>query len=171
MGSLIRRGTAGLFPVALRPCTAQVLATFLPRSGAIVWIRGHRPEPIIRWWSATLPLSRRGTRITGLVRDVAFDLQLSVEDFLKALPEFEESGLDLYLMARPVPDTLTLRGVEAEAAQLIIIANGMMAHFDLPHAGEVAVLSSTSEAMLESWLHGALGEWALDGPTGRLTNR
>ena len=164
MGPLIRRGVAGLFCVALRPCTAQVLATFLPRSGATVWIRGHRPESIIRWWSATLPLSRRGTAYSGLVRDLEFDLQLPVEQFLKALPEFDENGLDLYLMARPVPDTLTLRGVEPEAAQRIIIANGMIAHFDLPHAGEVAVLSAPSKETLESWLHGALGKWILDSP-------
>ena len=161
MEQFIKEGKWGLSTVALRPCTAAVLSTFLPLRGLTVWIRGYRPDAVVRWWTADLPLSAKGSPIRVQARDVAFDLQLPVERFLELLPEFEEHGLDLYLMNRPVPNTLTLAGTEGEAQSRILLDNGLVGHFDLPHAGEVAVLSSPSSDTLSDWLQGPLREWVL----------
>jgi len=147
---------SGLYHVTLRPCTAHILATLLPGSASTVWLRGYRPEPTVRWWAAPMRLSPEGTPVPATVRDVEFDLQLSVERFLELLPEFEDNGLDLYVMAQPVPDTLTLRGLADGEAQRVLLANGLVAHFDLPHAHEVAVLSSPSRELLQNWLKGPL---------------
>jgi hypothetical protein len=158
---VIKEGSWGQYTVALRPCTARVLSTFLPASGLTVWIRGYRPEPVIRWWKVDLPLSPKSGLLRVDARDLAFDLQFSVESFPAALPSLEGNGLDLYLLDRPVPDTLTLDNVDGEARYRVLRANGLVGHFDLPHAGEVAVLSSPSRQILSTWLDGALGEWVL----------
>lgn len=150
---------AGLYHVTLRPCTAQILVTLLRGSASTVWLRGYRPEPTVRWWAAPMRLSSAGTPVSATVRDVEFDLQLSVERFLELLPEFEDKGVDLYVMTQPVPDTLTLRGLPDGEAQRVLLANGLVAHFDLPHAHEVAVLSSPSRELLQDWLKGPLRDW------------
>jgi hypothetical protein len=158
---VIREGSWGQYTVTLRPCTAKILATFLPPTGLTVWIRGHRPEAVTRWWKLDLPLSPKSGLLRVDARDLAFDLQFSVESFLEALPSLVGHGLDLYLLDRPVPDTLTLQAVDGEARYRVLTANGLVGHFDLPHAGEVAVLSSPSRQILSAWLDGPLAQWVL----------
>jgi hypothetical protein len=158
---VIKEGSWGQYTVALRPCTAKVLSTFLPRSGLTVWIRGHRPDPVTRWWKVDLPLSPKSGEVRVDARDLAFDLQFSVEGFSEVLPSLEGHGLDLYLLDRPVPETLTLDRVDGEARYRVLTTNGLVGHFDLPHPGEVAVLTSPSRQILSTWLDGPLAEWVL----------
>lgn len=155
----IRENDAGLFTIALRPCTAAVLLHILPQTGMTVWLRGYRPRPAIDWWTASLPLRPEGPPVACSVRDLEMDLQFPVQAFRAVLPQLEDRGLDLYLMDRPVPATLTLKGLDYPAAVRVLLANGFLAHFDLPHAHETAVIAARSRSMLEEWVKGGLWEW------------
>jgi hypothetical protein len=157
----IRHNSSGLFSVALRACTVMILKTFLPDAGLTAWVRGYRPEERVMWQPMTLALRPGGGPQLVDVRGTSFDIRLPVEKLIDLLPEFEGRDLDLHLMSRPVPDTLTLGGLTYDAATRVLIANGMVGHFDLPHRMEVAVLSSPSEETLRRWLKGPLSEWVL----------
>jgi len=127
------RESQGLFGVALRPCTIEVAALFLPASDATVCLRSHFPNERIEWWSAHVPISRHGETLTAEVRNLQFDIQLPVSRFREQLSTLRDHGADLYLLEHPLPGTLTLAGVpEAEHAR-ILKANGLVAYFHLPH--------------------------------------
>lgn len=81
----------------------------------------------------------------------------------EVLPDPEPYGVEQFLMDRQIPDTLTLRGLNATRDRRIsiLVANGLLAIFDLPHAKEVAVLSTPNRELLEEWLMSELGEWVL----------
>lgn len=75
---------------------------------------------------------------------------MSTEKFLALLPEFEEHGIDLFQMSKRVPNTLRFR--TDIAMNPILIQNGLFLTFTLPHANEVAQLSSPSKSYLENLL-------------------
>ena len=78
-----------------------------------------------------------------------FDLQFRTVRFLELLPEFEGHGLLLFQMTRRAPDTLTLCGVPDDAADRVLLQNGLHVRFYLPHAGECAQLASPHREVLE----------------------
>lgn len=162
MNASIHQGDSGFFSVALKPCTVNIVETFLTGTTGTVWLRGHRPNKIVQWWSASIPLNTSSLLKQCSVRDIAFDIQMSTDDFLRNLEHFEDSAADLYVLHRPVPDTLTLDNVPSELRARVLRDNGLIAHFDLPHAHEVAVLSSLRREILETWIETTtLGEWLL----------
>jgi hypothetical protein len=154
----IREVSPGTFSVALRPCTTAVIGNLSLGEG-FVWIRGHRPQTVVRWWEATVPLSANGFSGEVLVRDVSYDLHFPAPRVSELLPAFAGLGIDLCLMSKPVPDTFTLQGVPRELEFPLLVHNGLVARFDLPHANEVAIVSTTRRALLASWVLGPLADW------------
>jgi len=148
----------GMFIVALRSCTSQILAEILDPAIPFVWIRRHTPKGYVEWWSTRAPLSERGVLHDVEVRSLEFDLQLSTARFLELLPEFADHGMLLFQMTRRVPDSLTLDGVADSAIERVLIQNGLHLRFYLPHAVEYAQIASPHRAVLEK---------ALQSPTVR----
>ncbi|HUY91221.1 MAG TPA: hypothetical protein VMV10_20960 [Pirellulales bacterium] len=139
----------GMFSFMLRSCTSGILAHILDPVVPFVWIRGHTPMRYIQWWSTQTRLSERGALHDVEVRSMEFDLQLRTVRFLELLPEFEDHGLLLFQMTRRVPDTLTLYGVSDDAADRVLLQNGLHLKFYLPHAVECAQLASPHREVVE----------------------
>ena len=91
-----------MFTFMLRSCTAGILAHILDAAIPFVWLRQHRPQPYLHWWNTQAPLSAAGSVHDVEVRSMEFDLQLPTPKFLELLPEFEESGMELFQMSRRV---------------------------------------------------------------------
>lgn len=152
MNASIQQSESGFFCVALKPCTVRVVETFLTGTKGTVWLRGHRPNRIVEWWPAAVPLTTSTLLTKCTVRDLTFDIQMSTDEFLQNLGYFEGSAADLYLFDRPVPNTLTLDNVPQDSRARVLRENGLIGHFDLPHAHEVAVLSALRREILETWI-------------------
>ena len=103
----------------------------------------------MQWWTTPVCLSKSGGAVDIEVGGLAFDVQLSTKRFLELLPEFNEHGLELYQMTRRIPNTLTLDCLPTENVNEVLIQNGLHLKFDLPHAGECAMLASPHREVLE----------------------
>ena len=130
-------------------CRAGLLREILDESVPYVWVRDHAPVERCGWWKTSLSLREHGPAFEINVRGVVFDIQLSTKHFLEMLPEFEHLGLELYQMHNKVPNTLTLNRINDGSVNTILIQNGMHLHFQLPHEGECAMLSSPRRETLE----------------------
>jgi len=155
------QGGPGIYTVSLRPCTASVLRFIGIDMPWTVWLQGHRPDGLLRWWNTRIPINHGGGPILLTVRSLEYDLQVPRAHLESILPELEQSGLSAFFMDRPVPDTLTLRGIDDASMWKVLRANGCQAHFFLPHAMEVAVLATPSEGHLNTWLKAGLASWTL----------
>jgi hypothetical protein len=146
---LIKELDDGSFVLALLPCTCRILAWLLDPNTPIVWVTNHWPHRVIQWWETSVPLTKADQPRRLRVRGLSYDLQMNREDFLAVLPEFEEFGINLYQMTRPVPDTLRVEQLAENVRRRVLIQNGAVTHFQLPHAGEVAVFWSMARATVE----------------------
>ena len=139
----------GMFSFMLRSCTCGILAHILDPTVPFVWVRRHTPKRYMQWWSTQTRLSEAGALHDVEVRSMEFDLQLRTPRFIELLPEFEDHGIELFQMARRVPDTLTLDGIVDDVVNRVLIQNGMHLRFYLPHAVECAQLASPHREVLE----------------------
>jgi len=119
----------------------------------------------LQWWRTTVVVGGGAPPVSLTVRGLQYDLLVSRFELEALLPQLEEHGVEALFMDRPVPDTLTLQGLEPAAFWRALRANGCRAHFDLPHKNEVAVLAATSREELDSWLHAGLAAW-VQKPSG-----
>jgi hypothetical protein len=155
-----------MFGVALRPCTIKVTALFLPQSDATVWLPNHAPNERLEWWTTQVPISGHGEVLTAQIRNLQFDIQLPVARFREQLSALGDHGVELYLLERPVPNTLTLTEVPEADRGRILKDNGLIARFYLPHSHEVAWLATPARETLERWLDETqLSEWLQEPST------
>ena len=103
------------------------------------------------WWNARVPLRPGGEAHELEVREMGFDAQMPTRRFLGLLPEFEESGVVLFQVHKRVPGSLPLRP-EDDNLNRILLQNGLFLKFQLPYAGEVAVLCSLDKEYLAGLL-------------------
>ena len=139
----------GMFSFYLHGCTCGILNELIDRTLPILWIRRHVPVAGIQWWKTTAPLSLSAIANGLEVRGMEYDLQLPTEKFLGLLPTFENHGVELYQMTKPVPDTLTLNRVPESSHCRILVENGMRMAFYLPHAIETAKVQFTDRTAYE----------------------
>ncbi|MDB5391757.1 MAG: hypothetical protein JWM11_7403 [Planctomycetaceae bacterium] len=116
----------------------SALATLLDSSVPWVWILGHRPNMVVQWWNATVPLNVKGAVISGSVRDLRLDLQMPTQDFISCAEEFDDHGLVLIQSYRQMPDTLDLERIPDWHQKDVLIQNGATMRIYLPHAVETA---------------------------------
>jgi hypothetical protein len=141
------------FSAAIHRCSAAALKSLLEPTLPHVWIDGHRPRRQIEWQRAKVPLTS-GTTYELLTRNLTFDLQLSTEDFIGLLPEFEDSGMVLLQSSRAIPNALEIQKLLTNPSRWRILQqNGVELMFDLPHKHETAVVSSPDRALLERALN------------------
>lgn len=129
--------------------TASALAPLLNPKVPYVWILGHRPHKYVQWHSATLPLNEKES-ITGQVRLLTYDLQLTTAEFLNKLQAFENHGLTLVQAHRPMPNALDLARIPDDQQDKVLINNGAFLRLWLPHAVETACLVCYESGYLET---------------------
>ena len=78
-----------------------------------------------------------------------FDLLMSRTEFLTHLDRFSPHGMIMTQLTRPVPNSLWLRTLPEEQTERILIQNGMLCRYHLPHRIETAQFSCTDRAHLE----------------------
>jgi hypothetical protein len=125
----------------LENASVDDLETLLPGLDGFVWINQHMPHPTVSWWQATVQLSPYAEPCPLSVRNVAFDLQMSVSEFMAVIDNFREGGIGLVVSDRPMPDTLRLDQLLFErGGYKALVQNGAKIAFGLPHRGETAQL-------------------------------
>lgn len=144
---MIRESQAGYFSITLNVCTSQILEHLLDRKESYIWIHQHRPNPVIEWWKTETPITKEKKIINASVRQMSFDIHLTIEEFLPIAGEFD--SLSLSQMSKPVPGTLTLDRMNEQNLVPILKGNGLISRFFIPHAMEVAVFSTTDRDHLE----------------------
>jgi hypothetical protein len=78
-----------------------------------------------------------------------YEAQFETSAFLELLGEFEGHGVSLFQMARRVPNSLTLLGLDDRAVDRVLCHNGLRVGFYLPHANEYAQVCSPDRGFLE----------------------
>ena len=147
---LPRETADGLFSIMLRPCTAGVLRHLLDPEVPFVWVVGHDPHKYVEWWNCHLPLHKSGVASALEVRGLRFDILMPTSEFLTRLSDFD--GLVLYQMRRKVPNTLTIEGLDERNRTRILVQNGLVASFYLPHAMECASFTTVERGAIEKVL-------------------
>ena len=133
----------------------------------IVWLRRHTPNELLEWWPADVPLIRDKASKSIRIRNLIFDVEMPTSDFLTHVSELNEYGIEAYQLSRAVPNTLTLNGLEwgPDKRRQVLIQNGCVAGFYLPHADEVAQFRAPDRATIESALaHEPVVQTALQQP-------
>lgn len=125
---------------AVHAATVGSLLRFLNKTIPWVWIISHIPNTKYEWWHTQVPLNAAGSMLSGDVRLVQYDLQLSTSDFLMAAAAFEDSGIGLIQSRQRMPATLDLRRNMPNRKQILRL-NGAFLSIDLPHANETAVVA------------------------------
>jgi len=149
---MIRETENGLFSVTLKPCTCSILSLLLEPIG-YVWIHGHMPDTIIHWWTARIPLSSSDYLESADIRLLSYDLLMATPDFLRHLDSFD--GISLSQFSRRVPDTLTLDRIKGGDETRVLLRNGLICRFYLPHAQEMASFSCVSRERIETLVNQA----------------
>lgn len=146
---MIKRTEFGTFIIMVRPCTCHILNYLLDKSVPYVWIINHLPVPSLRWWKASVPVSEHDQLENANIRLIEYDLQMETEDFLTNLNRFENHGISLIQIMKKVPGSLWLQSLPEKSETKILIDNGMVNRFYLPHAGENARFESVRKEYLE----------------------
>lgn len=146
-GELPRRTSDGLYSIMLLPCTAEILTHLLDPDVPFVWIVGHQPDRIAEWWSCDVPLSKHGKSYPLDVRQLCYDVLMPTTEFLTRLSEFD--GLTLYQMRKAVPNTLIAERLEERNRVPVLVQNGLVASFYLPHAEECASFATVERGRIE----------------------
>jgi len=140
---------ADYYYVMLNSCSASVLKYLLHPDGDYIWLYRHMPDTIIQWWNANVPVSPGDVIEGARIRNLEYDVEFKLDDFLRHLDRFEDHGMFLTQLRKPVPNGLSISSLPEDRLQHILIQNGMVAQFDLPHACEVAQFSCSDLQHLE----------------------
>jgi hypothetical protein len=111
-----------------------------------IWINQHMPHPVVRWWRSPLQLSPQAEPLHLTVRNVSFDVQMTVSEFLREIDSFREGGIGLVMSDRSMPDTLRLEQLLfEEGGDRALVQNGARLAFGLPHRWEHARLDAYTD--------------------------
>ena len=140
----------GLFQTAVPKCNGSALVHVLDPSLRYVLIERHIPHPRIEWIEAVFPLSDASllSPSSRRIRRLQADLLFETTEFLDSLKEFANSGFDLFQMAK-MPTVASLSGLPERARVGVYENLGVEFRFLLPHANEVAVISSHRQTSIE----------------------
>jgi hypothetical protein len=130
------------------------LAQFLDAAVPWVWILGHRPNRYVQWWNTAVAINTDGARLTGLVRNLCFDLQIPTQTFLAGAVDFDDHGIALIQSHRPMPDTLSLAAIPESQHNRVLRQNGATLSIYLPHAIETAQVQSFVKGYLATIVGG-----------------
>jgi hypothetical protein len=146
---MIHESKDGYYFIMLDASEASDLRYLLHPEGEHIWIHSHRPDPVIRWWTADVPISPGIVLPSAQVRLMEFDLMMARAEFLSRLDLFAPHGMALTQLTRPVPNSLWLQTLPDEQIERILIQNGMISRYFLPHRVETAQFSCTDREHLE----------------------
>jgi hypothetical protein len=146
---MITESKYGYYYIMLDASEASDLRHLLHPDGEHIWIHSHTPDPCLRWWSTDVPISP-GVVLSGArIRLMEFDLLMTRSDFLAHLDMFTPHGMIMSQLTRPVPNSLWLQSLPEEQTDRILIQNGMLCRYHLPHRIETAQFSCTDRTHLE----------------------
>ncbi len=132
---------ADYYYVMLDSCSASIVKHLLHPDGDYIWLHRHMPDPTIHWWESNVPLSPGDMLEGARIRNIEYDIEFRLEHFLNNLDRFENHGLALTQLSKPVPNGLWIPSLPEDRLQHILLQNGMLTQFDLPHACEIAQFS------------------------------
>lgn len=135
MDPLPREHPDGSWSIMLRSCPTATVAALLDPAVPFVWLPGHWPERVLKWWDVDLPLIAGDAPRRLRVRSLHCELLFDTAEFLRLADRFD--GVALYQLARPVPGSLT-PGLPHERLLPVLRRFGLAAHFYQPHSMEVA---------------------------------
>jgi hypothetical protein len=139
-----RSSAGGAF--ILEDASVDDLEVLLSGLEGFVWINQHMPHPTVSWWQSTVQLSAQTEPRQLTVRNVSFDVQMTVSDFLREIDSFRDGGIGLVLSDRPMPDTFGLERVLFEpGGDRALVQNGARLAFGLPHRWEYARLDAYTD--------------------------
>ncbi|MBL8001483.1 MAG: hypothetical protein JNL05_05935 [Flavobacteriales bacterium] len=131
----------------------MVLQLILKDQANHVWLVNHRPQYWTAWNERTVPLSTDDIASPFLIKNLQFDLQMPVPNFLEVLHRWKSPVLALE-MTEKVPDTLIHDSIRGLPNYYEVLAkNGWQLTFELPYPGESAEITTRDRVRLERLLH------------------
>lgn len=96
-----------------------------------------------------MPINRSES-ITGKIRMLSYDLQLTTNEFLERVHSFDDHGLVLIQSRNPMPDTLDLSRIPEQVQDSVLIKNGAFLRIWLPHSVETALVTCYEPGYLDT---------------------
>ena len=90
----------GIHPLVIKNARSATIGPILFPEGDIVRIYDHRPTSELRWWTASVPLTRGSLNRRVEVLALKYDVEMSRTDFLDAL---DDQSLVAFAHADPDP--------------------------------------------------------------------
>ena len=127
-------------------------APFIERSTPFICILEHAPIEEIAWTEMSLPINSELDTFHLKYRRISYDILMKTDEFLRNIKSFDEHGIFLVQMSKPMPNTLTLHGLKDEIIDKVLIKNEAMLKIYLPHAGETGSVTSFQKGYLNEIL-------------------
>ena len=142
----------GIFYAILPRCSYMMLQLVLKDQVDHLWLVNHRPQYSIAWNERTVPLSTDDIPSPWLIRNLQYDLQLPVPNFLEVLHRWKSPVFALE-MTKKVPDTLIHDSIrDLPNYYQVLMKNGWQLTFELTYPGEYAEITTSDRARLERLL-------------------
>lgn|GEM_PF-3251614 len=139
-----QKGDDGIFDFLIEGAEVGTIAELLIPDADVIRLYDHYPEPVLRFWEASVPLSAFGPNRDVLVQSMAFNVEMSRSVFCEIVPELGRGrgGLSLVQSKSALPNELHPRGFRKEETLFRVLRDcGACLYFELPHANETAGLT------------------------------
>jgi hypothetical protein len=107
---------------------------FVKDMGFVV-IFGHMPFRYVEWNEDILPINKN-FKLKGKFRMASYDIQMSTSEFISNIHQFDDHGISLVQLSKPLPNTLIIDGKTDIEIDKILKSNGAILRIYLPHAIE-----------------------------------
>ncbi len=132
----------------LRNVNTDLIMTLLDSDAPCVWVSHHRPLLPAKWWDAEVPIDEDGKKFYGRIRNLEYDLQISLSDFARLKNEIMLDGFELFQTLKPIPDTLLLDRIPQNNRFRVLQNNGVILGIEQPSKHDICYFWTFSVALL-----------------------
>lgn len=120
----------------LEELNSDLTMTLLDSTAPYVWIPHHRPLLYMKWWEAEVPINEDGKQFRGRIRNLDYDLLISLNDFARLKDAIMSEGFELYQSLKPIPDTLMLDHIPHKNRLKVLRDNNVILGINQPSRGD-----------------------------------
>ena len=135
--------------------TVPRLARLFDPTAPWVFLSDYSPAPRLGWLEISIPMApnRLLTPSRTVARRPRYDVLLATREFFEIATDLAHLGLAAGQFLKKPTDAIDFENADERDRAARLNAFGLVVWFDLPHEGEVAQVTATSDELLDEALH------------------